>query len=46
MTKLFVVSADQIRRAAESSLAASPQDTELFLFRVTAELFCQGIPPA
>ncbi|MGQ0694305.1 MAG: DUF6036 family nucleotidyltransferase [Nitrospiraceae bacterium] len=42
----FAVSAAQIRLAADSALAASPQDTALFLFRKTVDLFCENLPPA
>lgn len=41
----FAVSPTQIRHAAESALAASPQDTALFLFRKTVELFCKSLSP-
>lgn len=40
----FAVSAAQIRHAAESALVASPQDTALFLFRKTVDLFCRNLP--
>jgi Nucleotidyltransferase of unknown function (DUF6036) len=39
----FAVPSTQIREAAESALAASPQDTALFLFRKTVDLFCQSL---
>jgi hypothetical protein len=42
----FAVAPAQIRHAAESALAASSQDTALFLFRKTVDLFCQNLPPA
>jgi hypothetical protein len=42
----FAVTATEISRAGESALAASPQDTALFLFRKTVDLFCQSLPPA
>ncbi|MDF0667503.1 MAG: DUF6036 family nucleotidyltransferase [Nitrospira sp.] len=38
------ISAEDIRINARSALAASPQDTALFLFRKTVELFCQNLP--
>jgi Nucleotidyltransferase of unknown function (DUF6036) len=37
------ISAEDIRITAQSALAASPQDTALFLFRTTVELFCQNL---
>ena len=42
----FSVTATEISRAGEAALAASPQDTALFLFRKTVDLFCQSLPPA
>jgi hypothetical protein len=39
----FGVTADQVRLAAEAAVAASPQDTALFLFRKSVELFCQSL---
>ena len=41
----FSVTAPVISRAGEAALAASPQDTALFLFRKTVDLFCQSLPP-
>jgi Nucleotidyltransferase of unknown function (DUF6036) len=38
------ISAADIRINAQSALAASPQDTALFLFRKTVDLFCQNLP--
>jgi hypothetical protein len=38
------ISAADIRTNAQSALAASPQDTALFLFRKTVDLFCQNLP--
>jgi hypothetical protein len=40
----FHLTAGQIRAAAGAALAASPQDTALFLFRKTVDLFCQSLP--
>jgi hypothetical protein len=40
----FRITSDQIRQAAEAAVAASPQDTALFLFRKTVDLFCQSLP--
>lgn len=40
------ISAADIRIAAQSALAASPQDTALFLFRKSVDLFCQSLPPS
>jgi hypothetical protein len=42
----FGVTTDPVRRAAEAAVVASPQDTALFLFRKTVDLFCQSLPPA
>jgi hypothetical protein len=42
----FSITAREISRAGEAALAASPQDTALFLFRKTVTLFCQSLPPA
>lgn len=42
----FEIIADHVRHAAEAAVAASPQDTALFLFRKTVDLFCQSLPPA
>ncbi len=42
----FDVTSAQIRDAAESALASSSQDTALFLFRKTVDLFCQSLLPA
>ena len=42
----FSVTTDHVRLAAEAAVAASPQDTALFLFRKTVDLFCQSLPPA
>lgn len=40
----FRLTADQVRTAAAAALAASPQDTALFLFRKTVDLFCRDLP--
>lgn len=39
------ISVEDIRIHAQAALAASPQDTALFLFRKTVELFCQNLLP-
>jgi Nucleotidyltransferase of unknown function (DUF6036) len=41
----FGVTPDHVRRASDAAIAASPQDTALFLFRKTVDLFCQSLPP-
>jgi len=41
----FHLQSDQIRAAAAAALAASPQDTALFLFQKSVDLFCQSLPP-
>jgi len=41
----FGITTEHIRHAAEAAVAASPQDTALFLFRKTVDLFCQILPP-
>ena len=46
VAKRFHLTPDQIRAAAAAALAASPQDTALFLFQKTVDLFCQSLPPA
>ena len=43
VTTRFQITTDQIRAAADSALAASPQDTALFLFRKTVEIFCRSL---
>lgn len=40
------ISAEGVRSNAQAALAASPQDTAIFLFRKTIELFCQNLPAA
>jgi hypothetical protein len=42
----FGITREQVRAAAEAALAASPQDTALFLFRKSVDLFCQSLPAA
>jgi hypothetical protein len=37
----FSLTADAIRQAAETAIAASPQDTMLFLFRQLVDIFCK-----
>jgi hypothetical protein len=44
VVRRFTLSSDQIQAAARNALAASPQDTALFLFRKTVELFCKSLP--
>lgn len=39
----FQVTPETIRATAESAVSASPQDTMLFLFRKTVDLFCRRI---
>lgn len=41
----FVVTVSEIQDAAEHAVAASPQDTVLFLFKKTVEVFCQRLAP-
>ncbi len=41
----FGITTGHIRHAAEAAVTASPQDTALFLFRKTVDLFCQSLPP-
>lgn len=42
----YQITADDLRLTAHAALAASPQDTALFLVRKTVDLFCQSLPPA
>lgn len=42
----FGIAGEQVRGAAEAALAASPQDTALFLFRKTVDLFCKSLSSA
>lgn len=46
VAKRFHVTPDQVRAAAAAALAASPQDTALFLFQKTVDLFCQSLSAA
>jgi hypothetical protein len=46
MATRYEIIADHVRHAAEAAVAASPQDTALFLFRRTVDLFCESLPPA
>jgi hypothetical protein len=39
----YRLSADAIQSSARSAIAASPQDTALFLFQKTVELFCKSL---
>ena len=43
VTTRFGITADHVRQAAKAAVAASPQDTALFLFRKTVDLFCQSL---
>ena len=43
VARRFHVSTEAVRDAAESARAASPQDTAIFLFRKTVDLFCARI---
>jgi hypothetical protein len=38
------LSTETIRISDQEALAASPQDTALFLFRKTVDLFCKNLP--
>jgi Nucleotidyltransferase of unknown function (DUF6036) len=40
------ISAETIRASAQAALAASPQDTALFLFQKTVEFFCKDLVPS
>ncbi len=44
VVRRFRISRDAIEQAAAAAVAASPQDTALFLFRKTVELFCRQLP--
>lgn len=41
----YQITADELRATAQATLTASPQDTALFLFRKTVDLFCQSLSP-
>ncbi len=43
VAKRFTVTAATVKAAADSALAASPQDTTLFVFRKAVDLFCGRI---
>lgn len=43
VARRFLLTPQQIGAAADAALAASPQDTALFLFRKTVELFCRRL---
>jgi hypothetical protein len=43
VVRRFHLTPDQVRTTAAAALAASPQDTALFLFRKTVDLFCQSV---
>jgi hypothetical protein len=43
VAKRYGVSASAVRDAATAAVAASPQDTALFLFNKTVELFCRNL---
>lgn len=40
----FHLTRDNVRAAADAALAASPQDTSIFLFRKSVDLFCENLP--
>lgn len=40
------ISVETIRTSAQASLAASPQDTALFLFQKTVDFFCNDLAPS
>jgi Nucleotidyltransferase of unknown function (DUF6036) len=40
----FHLTRNDVRAAADAALAASPQDTSLFLFQKTVDLFCKNLP--
>jgi len=44
VVRRFNISRGAVEQAAATALAASPQDTALFLFRKTVELFCRQLP--
>jgi hypothetical protein len=43
VAKRFGITGEQVRGGGEAALAASPQDTVLFLFRKTVEHFCTSL---
>jgi hypothetical protein len=46
VAKRFGITGEQVHGAAQAALAASSQDTALFLFRKTVELFCKSLSSA
>ena len=44
IVRQFQISRGAVEQAAAAAIAASPQDTALFLFQKTVELFCRQIP--
>lgn len=44
VVRRFHISRGAVEQAAAAALDASPQDTALFLFRKTVELFCRQLP--
>lgn len=46
VARRYRLTSDQVHASAAAALAASPQDTALFLFRKTVDLFCKDLPPA
>jgi hypothetical protein len=44
VVRRFQICRSDIEEAANAALAASPQDTALFLFQKTVELFCGQLP--
>jgi hypothetical protein len=43
VARRFELTPEQVRTAAAAALAASSQDTALFLFRKTVDLFCESL---
>jgi hypothetical protein len=43
VAKRFHLTPDQVHAAASAALTASPQDTALFLFQKTVDLFCRSL---
>lgn len=43
VAKRFGITGEQVHASAEAALAVSPQDTALFLFQKTVELFCKSL---
>ena len=44
VVRRFQISRSDIEQAAAAAIAASPEDTALFLFQKTVELFCRQLP--